>query len=225
MTVSTTGAAAAQTAAAPKASGTTGLMGGADFNMFLKLLTTQMQNQDPLDPMDTSEYTQQLVQYSQVEQSIQQTGVLKDILSRLSVQDMAQASGLIGQEVEVDSAISGLGATTPAQWRWTPARAVASVSAEILDSRGRVVATPSLAGQTGGALAWDGQLASGARAPAGSYTLRLTAKDSAGATVPVTVRSAGRVETVTLESGKLAVGIGGITLPADKVVRVSAPSA
>ncbi|CAA9508557.1 MAG: Flagellar basal-body rod modification protein FlgD [uncultured Sphingomonas sp.] len=43
---------------------------GGDFTMFLKLLTTQMQNQDPLSPMDTSQYTQQLVQYSQVEQSI-----------------------------------------------------------------------------------------------------------------------------------------------------------
>lgn len=42
-----------------------------DSTMFLKLLTTQMQNQDPLDPMDTSEYTAQLVQFSQVEQSIQ----------------------------------------------------------------------------------------------------------------------------------------------------------
>ena len=51
--------------------------------MFLKLLTTQMQNQDPLSPMDTSQYTQQLVQYSQVEQSIQQNSTLKDILSSL----------------------------------------------------------------------------------------------------------------------------------------------
>lgn len=54
-----------------------------DFDMFLKLLTTQMQHQDPLSPMDTAQYTQQLVQYSQVEQSIQQTALLKEILARL----------------------------------------------------------------------------------------------------------------------------------------------
>jgi flagellar basal-body rod modification protein FlgD len=221
MTVTATGAAGTNQAAPA----TSSVLGGADFNMFLKLLTTQMQNQDPLDPMDTSEYTQQLVQYSQVEQSIQQTGVLKEILARLSVQDMAEASRPIGRDVEVDSAVSGLGATTPARWSWTPARAVASVSAEILDASGRVVATPALAAGTGGAVGWDGLTASGARAPAGSYTLRLTARDAAGATVPVTIRSAGTVDTVTLDAGKLAVGINGITLPADKVVRVAARAA
>ncbi|WPR54578.1 flagellar hook capping FlgD N-terminal domain-containing protein [Streptomyces sp. S399] len=68
---------------------TTGIK--ADFNMFLKLLTTQMQNQDPLSPMDTSQYTQQLVQYSQVEQSVQQNTTLNSILSNLSNQGLTQA--------------------------------------------------------------------------------------------------------------------------------------
>ena len=49
------------------AGGAAGAELNANFDMFLKLLTTQMQNQDPLDPMETSEYTQQLTQYSQVE--------------------------------------------------------------------------------------------------------------------------------------------------------------
>ncbi|PNB52618.1 flagellar hook capping protein, partial [Pseudomonas sp. FW305-130] len=66
-------AATTATAAAPA----TGIK--ADFNMFLKLLTAQMQNQDPLSPMDTSQYTQQLVQYSQVEQSAQQNTTLNSI--------------------------------------------------------------------------------------------------------------------------------------------------
>jgi flagellar basal-body rod modification protein FlgD len=79
---------------------------GADFNMFLKMLTVQMQNQDPLDPMDTSEYTKQLVQFSQVEQSMQQTGVLKDILTRVSGQDMAQASAFIGREARFDTNVT-----------------------------------------------------------------------------------------------------------------------
>ncbi|MFC3215244.1 flagellar hook assembly protein FlgD [Novosphingobium panipatense] len=78
------------------AGATSGLL--ADYNLFLKLLTTQMTNQDPLDPMDTSEYTAQLVQYSQVEQSIQQTGKLDDIMSQLLSQQMAQASSYIGRE-------------------------------------------------------------------------------------------------------------------------------
>src|SRR3954468_8082297 len=89
---------------------------GADFNMFIKLLTAQMQNQDPLDPMDTAQYTQQLVQYSQVEQSIQQSGTLKSILSSLGTQNLTQASSLIGHQVETGSGVSGLTDATPAQW-------------------------------------------------------------------------------------------------------------
>lgn len=82
---------------------------GGDFTMFLRLLTTQMQNQDPLDPMDTSRYTQQLVQYSQVEQSIQQTGLLRDMLGRPSANDMTEAAALIGREAEFDSVMAGHG--------------------------------------------------------------------------------------------------------------------
>jgi len=55
----------------------------ADFDLFVNLLTTQMKNQDPLDPVDSAQYTQQLVQYSAVEQAIEQTGTLKDIRDRL----------------------------------------------------------------------------------------------------------------------------------------------
>src|SRR3990167_3484081 len=78
------------------AAGSTGMT--ADFNMFLKLLTVQMQNQDPLDPMKTSEYTSQLVSYAQVEQSLKQTTALNDILTSLASQGMAQASQMIGKE-------------------------------------------------------------------------------------------------------------------------------
>ncbi|MFD1961413.1 flagellar hook assembly protein FlgD [Novosphingobium panipatense] len=97
------------------AGATSGLL--ADYNLFLKLLTTQMTNQDPLDPMDTSEYTAQLVQYSQVEQSIQQTGKLDDIMSQLLSQQMAQASSYIGREARFDPPVSGLG-DAPARWTY-----------------------------------------------------------------------------------------------------------
>src|SRR3954471_22938040 len=98
--------------------GKTGSGTSADFNMFLKLLTTQMQNQDPLSPMDTAQYTQQLVQFSQVEQSIQQTGTLKDILSQLSSGNVATAAGFIGKEASFDSSIAGLSDSGPAKWSW-----------------------------------------------------------------------------------------------------------
>lgn len=216
MTITPTGNSPAPAAPSPTASA-----GGADFNMFLKLLTTQMQNQDPLDPMDTSEYTQQLVQYSQVEQSVRQTGVLKDILARLSVQDMTQASGLLGRSVEVDSAVSGLTADTPAQWRWSGARAAASVNAEIIDASGRTVATPVVSPGASGTLLWDGTLATGGKAPAGSYTLRMSASDAAGNAIPTTVRTAGIVGAVTRGDAGVAISLAGLVFPVEKLIAVS----
>lgn len=194
----------------------------ADFNMFLKMLTTQMQNQDPLDPMDTSEYTNQLVQFSQVEQTIQQTGTLKDILSRLVTQDMAQASGFIGREGQFASATSGLSAATPASWGYAPARPVESLVATITNAAGAVVDTRAIDAQgVAGRFAWDGKLPGGARASDGAYTLTITAKDAAGNGVPVTVTSIGTVGEVVTKGGSVSLGVNGVQLPASTLLRVS----
>ncbi|MBB3032472.1 flagellar hook assembly protein FlgD [Alteriqipengyuania lutimaris] len=194
----------------------------ANFNMFLKLLTTQMQNQDPLDPMDTSQYTQQLVQYSQVEQSIQQTSTLKDILASLSTQDLAQSANFLGKRVELDSATAGLSDQRPAQWTWQADRPVQTLSATITDGRGRVVETRSLDAQSAGSFAWDGSLAGGGNAAAGGYTLSLKALDAAGQTVPVTIRSTGVIDEVATRDGAVVLGINGQSFPSGALVRVVA---
>lgn len=199
----------------------------ADFNMFLKMLTTQMQNQDPLDPMDTSEYTNQLVQFSQVEQTIQQTGTLKDILSRLTTQDMAQASGFIGREAQFASGTSGLSATAPATWGYAAARPVESLVATITNAAGVVVDTRAIDEEGGdtkgmaGRFAWDGKLPNGARAADGAYTLAFAGVDAAGNRVPVTVTSIGTVGEVVTAGGSVSLGVNGVQLPASTLLRVS----
>lgn len=195
---------------------------GADFNMFLKLLTTQMQNQDPLDPMDTSQYTQQLVQYSQVEQSMQQTGLLRDLLGRMSASDMSQAADLIGREAEFDSSIAGLG-SAPASWSWSLPRDAAALTGDIVDSSGKTVATVTLdPAANGGRYSWDGRLAGGGQATEGAYQLKLKATDAAGNSVPVTVRAVGTVQEVVQSAGELWLKIGGASLPMSDLVRVAA---
>lgn len=221
MTISATGV-AGQESLLNSAARTGGLGGSADFSMFLKLLTTQMQHQDPLDPMDTSEYTQQLVQYSQVEQSVTQTGVLKDILARLTTQEIAQAAAFIGREVSFDSAVSGLGATTPANWDVRPERAAASISAQVQDSTGRVVRTLAL-DPSGGRVVWDGMTDAGGRAAAGAYTLSATALNTAGDPVPVATAAVGTVREIMSEAGSVKLDIGGVRLPLGSLLSVAAP--
>ncbi len=191
---------------------------GADFNMFLKLLTTQMQNQDPLSPMDSAQYTQQLVQYSQVEQTVQQSSTLKDILASLTNQTMAQASGFIGKDAEFNSAVAGLG-TKPASWTYSANAVVTSGKMEITNAAGTLVdtRTVTLDGRRG-SYSWDGTLASGGRAPTGAYTLSMTAQNAAGATVPVTIRSVGTVGGISAQNGGISLDVNGAQLPINVLV-------
>lgn len=195
-----------------------------DFNMFLRLMTTQMKNQDPLDPMKASEYTQQLAQYSQVEQSVQQTSTLKSILNRMNMQDMSSAANYIGKEASFDGAISSLdNAGGSASWTYTVARPVASISATISDASGKVVQQLSLnPNSTSGRVVWDGQMAAGGRAAGGPYSLTITATDASGNAVPVTVSATGIVKSVKMSEGQVVLGLGnGSSLPISSLIAVS----
>jgi len=195
---------------------------GADFNMFLKLLTTQMQNQDPLSPMDSTQYTQQLVQYSQVEQSVQQSATLKDILARLSTQDMSQAAGFIGKEAVFSSAVSGLG-DRPASWSYTADRALASGIASVRDASGATVFTgPISPSGNSGKFSWDGTLADGTRAPKGAYTLTIQGVDAAGAALTPTIASTGTVDEVSSKNGVLSLGVNGVPMSIGTLIRLAA---
>lgn len=205
------------TAAASKLTG--------DLNMFLKLLTSQMKNQDPLAPADATEFTKQLVQFSQVEQSIQQTGVLRDILTGLSQQTMAQAASFIGMEGKFDGAVAGLDAGSgSASWSYAAERPASQVIAKIADASGRVVQTMNLDNGSG-RLVWDGKTSAGPRAPEGPYTLTMQAVDAAGNEVPVKVNALGTVRSVSNEGNRVLVGAGGISLPVSSLLAVSAAQA
>ncbi len=195
----------------------------ADYNLFLQLLTTQLTNQDPLDPMDTSDYTQQLVQYSQVEQSIQQNSTLDDILTQLTGQQMAQASSYIGQVARFDSTVAGLG-DDPATWTYYVDGTPASITATITDADGNTVRTLDLATDSQGTLEWDGLQDDGTYADAGAYTLSLTATNSSGSDLDVTINSMATVTDVVNDGTDILLGVNGIRMSASGLVAISAPT-
>ena len=193
----------------------------ADYDMFLKLLTAQMQNQDPLDPMDTAQYTQQLVQYSQVEQSIEQTSTLKTMLATMGTQNLTQASSLIGRSVEIDSATAGVAAGAPAQWVWDAPRNVNSMTATIKDEKGKVVDTREVkAGAASGTFEWDGKTSAGKELAAGNYTVSMEALDASGNKLAVTPHAVGKVADVQLENGNVLVTVNGMQVASSKLVRI-----
>lgn len=193
-----------------------------DYTMFLKLLTTQMQHQDPLNPMDTAQYTQQLVQFSQVEQSIQQTSVLRDMLAQLSGQQLSQASGFIGREARFDSPVAGLG-DEAAKWTYQFPVAPSAVTATVTDASGNVVNVTTLDPAASGRFEWDGMLSNGTRAPEGAYALELKATNAAGDALAPTINSVGRVNDVVASGADIMLGVNGLRLPLYGLVAVSAP--
>lgn len=196
-----------------------------DLNLFLKLLTTQLQNQDPLNPMDTSEYTQQLVQYSQVEQEMQQTGTLNNILANLTSQGVSQASSFIGREVRFDSDMAGLKGTTPATWSYATTGKPTTLTATIKNSDGKVVKEVKLDPASEGRFSWDGKLDDGSTAPDGAYTLSLAAKDTNGADLTMTINAVGIVKDVVTDGQNVLLGVNGLRYSMQGLVAVSQASA
>ena len=193
---------------------------GADLNMFIKMLTTQLQNQDPLNPMDTSQYTQQLVQYSQVEQAMQQNSTLKDVLAKLNAQDMTQASAFIGREVQMDSDVGGLKGDAPVKWSYNVLGVPSSIEAVIKDKAGQVVRSFTV--NALGDVVWDGKKTDGTQAAEGAYTLTLNARDSRGVALNSGVASVGKVSEVVSSNGETLLGIGGLQFPMSMLQTVRA---
>lgn len=191
-----------------------------DLNMFLKMLTTQLQHQDPLSPMDTAQYTQQLVQYSQVEQSLQQTSTLKEILAGLTGQGVAQATALVGRQVRVASDVAGLTPQSPATWSYKTSQTPATLVGTITDERGRVVDSIKIDPAADGTVSWNGTTAQGTAAQ-GAYRLSLSAKTASGADLPVTIQTNGTVKEVGQSNGSVMLGINGVDVPLTRLIAVS----
>jgi flagellar basal-body rod modification protein FlgD len=191
------------------------------YDTFLTLLTTQLKNQDPLSPMDSTKFTEQLVQYSQVEQSINQNTNLQKIYALLQGNQASGALGYIGRNVTVDSATAtntGDGVT----WNYGLANTAATNTLVVTDANGMLVYTKP--GETGAGkytFAWDGKDAAGNTVPSGAYTLQVVAKDGSKAAITSTVTVGGLVTGVESGTDGPMLVVGGSRLPASKVVSVT----
>lgn len=189
---------------------------------FLSLLTAQLQNQDPLDPLDTEKFTSQLVEFASVEQSIATNRNLESLISLQSLVGRQSALGFVGRTVEIatDRAFSeGAGAG----WTYETPTGAAAVRLSVIDASGQVVGS-AIGDARAGAheFQWNGKDSAGADAPPGVYRLRAEAVDAAGATLAVAIRSAVRVDAASFigEEASLETAIGAIGL--SSILRVNA---
>lgn len=196
-----------------------------NFDTFLVLLTTQLKNQDPLSPMDSTEFTNQLVQFSSVEQEIQANKNLESLIALISANSSNSALGYLGREVSVESNQTNLKGGA-AQWTYETAPTSTASSLVIKNEAGRTIL--SKAGEFGEgphSFTWDGKDSNGILQPDGVYTISLNAFDKDAKTVASKVFTSGIVEGVESLNGSPVLVIGGVKASVDKVISVTVPVA
>jgi len=188
--------------------GNAGARIAADFNTFLTLLTAQLQNQDPLDPLDTDKFVSQLVQFSSVEQSIQTNQNLEALIALQSSAETSNALALLGERVVFtgDRAIAEGG---EAQWRYQVPDGASAVALTVIDSEGRIVAQAQ-----GSASAGEHAYVFTGGTDGAVYRLGVAAIDRNGASLAATTRSIADVTSVSTLAGapRLATALGDIAL-------------
>jgi flagellar basal-body rod modification protein FlgD len=182
-----------------------------NFQTFLTLLTTQLQNQNPLDPLDTNQFTQQLVQFAGVEQQLKTNDQLTSLVSLQQTAQATQALNFVGKNAVVD------GSTAPmtnkvATWQLSVPTA-STVNVTIANSTGQNVFTGSYGVNAGDnqVFSWNGLGNDGTQWPDGKYTLSATGADSAGNPVAVSTQIQGLVNSVDLTQSPPLLSIGGQT--------------
>src|SRR5688572_19102805 len=150
-----------------------------NFSQFLTLLTTQLKHQNPLEPLDTNQFTQQLVQFAQVEQQLKQNDQLATLVSLQKTTQSTAALDFVGQTVVVDGSTASLN-NGQANWSLNVPKP-ANVTINIRNSTGQNVFTGSYTMMAGiNDFTWDGKGNNGTQWPSGNYTMSVTAKDTSG---------------------------------------------
>jgi flagellar basal-body rod modification protein FlgD len=183
-----------------------------NFNDFLSLLTTQLQNQDPTSPMDTSQFTSQLVQFTGVAEQITANSTLSQILGVNQTQQLTQASALVGDQV------SFTGGTLPLQngeaqvdFQTTSA---GPVQITVTNSSGIPVQSQTVnAGAGANTWTWNGTDGNGKQLPDGAYTVAVTA---GGTTLPF--QAVGTVTGAEQVNQVVQLQFGAATVPYSQVV-------
>lgn len=195
----------------------------SDESTFLTLLTTQLQNQDPLSPMDTNAFTQQLVSMTGVQQQIMTNQLLQQLVNGQSA--AGNPVQMIGMTASVNTNSAELQNGT-ASWQYSVSAPAKDVVLQVSNSLGQVVYTTDAGAKPQGSqtFTWNGQDSSGDQLPNGqTYTLSVSATDSAGGSISTSVYQSGVVSGVTVVNSQPDLVINGAPVPASDVASVTGP--
>lgn len=196
-----------------------------DLNKFLTLLVSQLQHQDPLDPLDAHEFTSQLVQFASVEQQIYGNSHLESLLEAQKGADAAGAVNYLGKTVQVESDTLKLeNGSASASYALTEPAVKTTVT--VTDSQGRAVF--STAGETEQGshdFVWTGSDGNGTQLADGLYTVSVDARREDGSQIPVKTTLTGTVRAAGFDQGSVTLDLGGFEVPLESVLAVTNPPA
>ncbi|HYC17565.1 MAG TPA: flagellar hook capping FlgD N-terminal domain-containing protein [Pseudolabrys sp.] len=195
----------------------------SNFTTFLQLLTTQLQNQDPLSPLDTNQFTQQLVEFAQVEQQMKSNDQLTSLVSLEKSAVASTALAYVGATVVVDGSTAQLTNST-ANWNLNVSKP-STATITIKDSTGQNAFTGTVAVNPGTqTFTWNGRGNDGRLWPDGSYTLTATAVDANNQSVAISTEVQATVDSVDLTQDPPQLSINGQNYTLDKIKRIVRPT-
>ena len=193
-----------------------------NFDTFLRILTTQLKNQNPLDPLDTNQFTQQLVQFAGVEQQINMNQQLTTLVALQKATQTTSAMSFLGSTATVDGTTTKL-TNGAASWSFSVDKP-STATVNIKSATGALAYSGSYPLSPGAQnFNWDGRGNNGVKWPDGDYTLSVTAKDASGNTVAVSTEIKGTVDSIDLTQNPPMLKIGGQSFSLDKIKQVVRP--
>lgn len=195
-----------------------------DFTQFLTLLTTQLQNQDPLSPMDSTEFTNQLVQFSQVEQQINMNAKMDNLVALQLASISSVALGYVGMDISYIGNEANFDGQTPVEINYALADAAMTAKINIYDEEGVLVYTSDAPKASGtNKFTWDGKNTGGATVEPGTYTVKIDALDGKEKVIETSTVVSGRVKGIETQNGVVYVLVGDRAVPMNSIVNAKVP--
>ena len=195
-----------------------------NFDTFLNILTTQLKNQNPLDPLDTNQFTAQLVQFTGVEQQLKTNEFLESLLQTTQSSGKTDAVSYIGREITAAGTTAELkngGAT----WAFNAEAQVANATVTIKNANGRVVYTEAGSLDKGpGNFLWTGKGSDGNTQPDGTYTIEIKGTNLSGNTIKVSTSTVGIVTAVDFSGAQPILTVGTSKILLSDVTNVRIPN-
>lgn len=192
-------------------------------DVFLNLLVTQLKHQDPLNPMEATEFVSQLAQFTELDEMRKISAGQKDLTYYLASLNNFSALGLLGKEVEFSGNTFSHQAESPSELTFSLGADASKVEVRIYDGQGKLVATRKESSLPAGrqSVVWTGRDDStGSACPSGTYRFEVSATDAGGKTIPIKTVGSGTVEEVVYQNGTPYLYIGGLWVALDDIQRI-----